>query len=278
MVFLSLDGIPLLNLFSLSLSLLDSAKLKNPWVLSVESVEPHVKALVDLVNDFATLAREVLYFTNPVFSIKVMLFALGSPPPNLSIDPIWMQQLFPLTLLFFLMSLCRPLWQSGCCQWLAICSLAPCSSILVSWLTSSSSFVSKKKKKSRWQTKTSHSHSFSSWIVVLLQQCSWRCSFGQGSTLKSRTILIVCTRWPSRSSTFTMAWPFPRSLPCPGKRRRRKSKKSETEKKKVSKWAFPILAFSCLSFSFFKRSKQNDLTFQCATFNKQQQQIKMISF
>lgn len=49
----------------------NSAKLKNPFVLTEGDLKPHVDAFVGVVNDFLHLTRHAIYFTDTVFSVKV---------------------------------------------------------------------------------------------------------------------------------------------------------------------------------------------------------------
>jgi len=46
------------------------AKLKNPFVASKFSLEPHADSIIGLINDAAHLWRSVLYFTDATFSLK----------------------------------------------------------------------------------------------------------------------------------------------------------------------------------------------------------------
>jgi len=46
------------------------AKLKNPFVASKFSLEPHAESIIGLINDVAHLWRSVLYFTDTSFSLK----------------------------------------------------------------------------------------------------------------------------------------------------------------------------------------------------------------
>jgi len=46
------------------------AKLKNPFVASKFSLEPHAESIIGLINDGAHLWRSVLYFTDGAFSLK----------------------------------------------------------------------------------------------------------------------------------------------------------------------------------------------------------------
>lgn len=47
------------------------AKLKNPFVATKFSLEPHADSIIGLINDAAHLWRSVLYFTDAAFSLKV---------------------------------------------------------------------------------------------------------------------------------------------------------------------------------------------------------------
>jgi len=47
------------------------AKLSNPYVASKFSLEPHAESIIGLINDFAQLWRDVLYFTDSTFSLKI---------------------------------------------------------------------------------------------------------------------------------------------------------------------------------------------------------------
>jgi len=51
-----------------------AVKLNNPWVVSRSSLEPHVDAVVGVINDFADLAREVLYIKDYAQTAKVAVF------------------------------------------------------------------------------------------------------------------------------------------------------------------------------------------------------------
>jgi len=46
------------------------AKLKNPFVATKFSLEPHADSIIGLINDAAHLWRSVLYFTDGAFSLK----------------------------------------------------------------------------------------------------------------------------------------------------------------------------------------------------------------
>jgi len=45
-------------------------KLKNPYVATKFSLEPHAESIIGLINDAAHLWRSVLYFTDGAFSLK----------------------------------------------------------------------------------------------------------------------------------------------------------------------------------------------------------------
>ncbi|KAL6059856.1 Reticulon-3 [Balamuthia mandrillaris] len=49
-------------------------KLRNPYVATRETLEPHADAIVQLANDAATVARAILYFTDNALTFKVALF------------------------------------------------------------------------------------------------------------------------------------------------------------------------------------------------------------
>jgi len=51
-----------------------AVKLKNPWVATRTTLEPHVDAVVGVINDFVDLAREVLYIKDYAQTAKVAVF------------------------------------------------------------------------------------------------------------------------------------------------------------------------------------------------------------
>jgi len=51
-----------------------SAKLKNPWYMSNDSLEPHAESIIGVVNDFLRLTRAILYSGDYLLSLKAAVF------------------------------------------------------------------------------------------------------------------------------------------------------------------------------------------------------------